>query len=231
MQDKYAGDIGDFGKFALLRTLAPDLRLGVCWYRVADETTGNDGRHRAYLDRQERFRALDEVVFEALKPLARHTTRRSIRILEQLGLLPGAVFHGVAVPRQSTSRETWFEAMRQTVRKCDLVFLDPDNGIAKSRSTHKSVSCAEISTLLGDSRTLLVYHHQTSMKGGAAVEARVLMRTLLSCGARRVQAIRLRPYSSRFYLLVNGSDVLHMRLETFAGRWGAEVELFKRLRR
>lgn len=32
MHDRYAGDIGDVGKFPLLRGLATGRRLGVCWY-------------------------------------------------------------------------------------------------------------------------------------------------------------------------------------------------------
>jgi hypothetical protein len=33
MQDRYTGDIGDFGKCSLLRNLTrDDLRLGVIWY-------------------------------------------------------------------------------------------------------------------------------------------------------------------------------------------------------
>ena len=35
MQDRYAGDIGDFGKIGLLKTLqAQDLSVGVNWYHV-----------------------------------------------------------------------------------------------------------------------------------------------------------------------------------------------------
>ena len=35
MQDRYAGDIGDFGKFGLLRALSSaGLSIGVNWYRT-----------------------------------------------------------------------------------------------------------------------------------------------------------------------------------------------------
>src|ERR1035441_1110889 len=57
MQDRYAGDVGDFGKLGLLRHLCgrasphthPTLAPGVIWYRVADETHNGDGRHISYL--------------------------------------------------------------------------------------------------------------------------------------------------------------------------------------
>ena len=38
MQDRYVGDIGDFGKYGLLRALCGrDLYLGVVWYLIPDE--------------------------------------------------------------------------------------------------------------------------------------------------------------------------------------------------
>lgn len=54
MQDKYTGDVGDFGKFGLLRVLcgqndASTLSLGVVWYLAAIESPNNDGKHIKYL--------------------------------------------------------------------------------------------------------------------------------------------------------------------------------------
>jgi hypothetical protein len=53
MQDRYAGDLGEFLKFGLLRWLAPPdsprPRLGVIWYRTADEGHNADGKHVACL--------------------------------------------------------------------------------------------------------------------------------------------------------------------------------------
>jgi hypothetical protein len=53
MQDRYASDLGDLLKFGLLRWLAPPgsswPRLGVIWYRTADEAPNADGKHIAYL--------------------------------------------------------------------------------------------------------------------------------------------------------------------------------------
>ena len=65
LQNRNAGDIGDFGKYGLLRSLArgTELSLGVCWYLHPDEDQRNDGGHTQYLqqtrDNRIRFRALD----------------------------------------------------------------------------------------------------------------------------------------------------------------------------
>ncbi len=49
MQDRYAGDIGDFEKFGLLRHLVKVTRwsLGIVWYKIPCETHNNDGHNRA----------------------------------------------------------------------------------------------------------------------------------------------------------------------------------------
>jgi hypothetical protein len=57
MQDRYTGDIGDFGKYGLLRELSlpsdavkgQTLRVGVVWMLVPAETGTGDGKFTAYL--------------------------------------------------------------------------------------------------------------------------------------------------------------------------------------
>ena len=50
MQNRYAGDVGDFGKLGMLRALAQsDLKVGVNWYLVPDENHNDDGKHIGYL--------------------------------------------------------------------------------------------------------------------------------------------------------------------------------------
>lgn len=51
MQNRYTGDIGDFGKLGLLRVLQESgLTIGVNWYLVPDENHNSDGRHVQYLE-------------------------------------------------------------------------------------------------------------------------------------------------------------------------------------
>lgn len=50
MQDRYTGDIGDYGKLGLLRSLAAaGLHVGVNWYRTPDEDHNEDGKFTQYL--------------------------------------------------------------------------------------------------------------------------------------------------------------------------------------
>ncbi|MBN4059268.1 hypothetical protein JYT22_01290, partial [Endomicrobium sp. AH-315-J14] len=231
MQDRYAGDVGDFGKLALLRQLArTGVRIGVCWYLTSGEGEANDdGKHTKYVDHPERFRHLDVPLFEELRcflnRIQQGTARRSVADLEGLGMLPRAtLFHGEHVPVDQASRPTWADEMVHAVSGCGLVFLDPDNGLGTSKLSHKSVTVEEIALLLG--RPILLYHHQTRMKGGAPAEFKALRSRLLTAGCRRVDAIRLRPYSSRFYLLLDGTPALVEGLRCFSHRWGSEQEFF-----
>lgn len=45
---------------------------------------------------------------------------------------------------------------------------------------------------------------------------------------RALEAVRLRPYSSRFYLLADGDEGLSRSLRAFAKRWGDDAEHFAR---
>ena len=51
---------------------------------------------------------------------------------------------------------------------------------------------------------------------------------LSDAGASSVEAVRLRPYSSRFYLLVDAEITLSQSLRAFCARWGDEAEHFPR---
>ena len=87
MQDRYAGDVGDFIKLGLLRALSPDRRLGVAWYRYPDESHNDDGRHTGYLARTQECASLDQELFAHLRDVV--LGERSIASL--LPTLPGAV--------------------------------------------------------------------------------------------------------------------------------------------
>jgi hypothetical protein len=227
MQDRYAGDVGDFGKFAILRALAGGRRLGVCWYRCSGAGEHNhDGKHVDYLARPERYRHLDPTAFDAMARVVR--SERSLRALERCDLVPGATYHGDEVPRRRDERRAWFARLCRAVDHCDLVFTDADNGLEWSTLGPKCVARDEVRALRRRGRALLLYHHQTRRAGGAPAEIERFAAWLFDIGARSVEAVRLRPYSSRFYLLVDGDRALSRSLRAFGARWGEHAEHFAR---
>jgi hypothetical protein len=111
MQDRYAGDLGDFLKLGLLRWLvapsfeAPPLRLGVVWYLAPDESHNADGKHVAYLDPQSsaglKLRPLDADLYDRLAAMVAGGVR-SVAQLEAFGVLPaGSRTFGFLERRQS----------------------------------------------------------------------------------------------------------------------------------
>ena len=91
MQDRYTGDIGDFGKLGLLRQLASTgLSIGINWYRTPDETHNSDGLHIGYLQK-EQFRACDPDLWSALGRIV-SSGKREITALEQCAILDAAYF-------------------------------------------------------------------------------------------------------------------------------------------
>jgi hypothetical protein len=112
----------------------------------------------------------------------------------------------------------------------DLVFLDPDNGLEGERLTPKSTALAELAALRRPNRALLLYHHQTRLPGGAGAEFAQISRRLGEVGFTSTQAVRLRPYSSRFYFLLDADSIIRERMAHFAETWGGEVEFFRPMR-
>lgn len=57
MQDRYAGDIGDYVKLAMLRSLSAGKRLGILWWLYPDESHNQDGKHVSYLTEPGKWRS------------------------------------------------------------------------------------------------------------------------------------------------------------------------------
>lgn len=178
MQDRYVGDVGDFAKYALLRSIggrSPSaLKLAVIWYLYPNEAHNLDGRHVAYLA-SETYRALDPELHAALNCLV-HDAKRQVAEVRKAAVLPsGTIFfeepmvQELGLRRRGRQREAlraeWFLRAQAAVIGADIVFLDPDNGIeARSVSKRdfkagKYVFWDEITSLWTQGHSLLIYHH------------------------------------------------------------------------
>jgi hypothetical protein len=81
MQNRYVGDIGDYLKLSILRTLSPGYRLGVAWWLFPDEAHNGDGRHVGYLNRPDQWRHFDPKLFDALRRVV-SSGQRNVRALQ-----------------------------------------------------------------------------------------------------------------------------------------------------
>lgn len=178
MQNRYVADIGDYLKLAILRALALGRGLGVVSWIFPDERHNADGGHREYLERQNEWKHFDPDLFEALLEIEKEK-KRDVRALEKAALLPNAVLTSDPVPCEvrpfslrPAERSKWLAGIKKKLKDCNLVFLDPDNGIGPEglkltrRRAGKSVTIKEIKALQESNRAMVVYHHQTRFQGG-----------------------------------------------------------------
>jgi hypothetical protein len=168
------------------------------------------------LNNPDGYRHLDKDVFDSLVQIVRSGCR-SLTALEKSGLLPGAVFHHHEVPTRS-ARLAWIDGMTSTVRECDLVFADPDNGIEGKRLIKKQIAISEIRALRGVKRILVLYHHQR--RRPAHEEADLLTQAVIQAGWSPVELVRFRLFSSRFYVIAGHDSAVSERLAEFVNKWG-----------
>jgi hypothetical protein len=158
MKDNYLLDVGDYVKFALLRSLmgagadsgAPlSRRLGVLWFRTDHLEANNDGMKLSHLS-SPGYEALDPALLDAMRAMKAQIDAgepRRLELLQGAPILPGAVHcfeplpprvrGGVPRHRQASRRREerplWFARSQALVANCDIVFADPDNGLMPAR--------------------------------------------------------------------------------------------------
>lgn len=238
MQDCYVGDIGDFGKYGLLRALSKSRQLGIAWYLYPNEKNTGDGRHVKYLEQPQKWRCLDPQLFDGLNRLVREN-RRCVAAVQADCLLPGATFADTllhfdiasgAWPKRRTWRAEWFDVTCARLSPCDIVFADPDNGLCLdsrySSSTQKDQKRLPLDEALrlSNGRPTVIYHHNSRFPGGHRQEIQCWMERLPSCS----HAFYWRATSPRTFFVINSDPTTIERLSVFAVKWQRAGELIER---
>jgi hypothetical protein len=177
MKDQYAGDVNDFGKYALLRALAASHggSLNVCWMLTAPDGR-RDGGRVAYLRAPDAFRDFDPLLFDRLATLVDGGTR-SVAAVQQAHILPRARFHPPMLTDALAARNDYFEGFWSTLAPEELVFFDPDNGLEVAsvpkgrRRSAKYLYWDELERSLGGGRSVCVYQHFPRVSRGPYVAA------------------------------------------------------------
>jgi hypothetical protein len=229
VQDRYAGDIGDYVKLGLLRAISVNRKLGVAWYRTPDESDNNDGNHTTYLDQPEKYSAVDQELFYHLKNVVRD--ERSIKSL--LPALGQAVSFDEALDLASIPsrqrrdwRAEWFKRATQALSaqalsECDIVFADPDNGIVDNSDTRKGtknfgkqIPLSEVKAM-ANGRCAVIYHHNTRRAGGHDLEVDHWLSEIEMPSI----AVRATAFSPRTFFVINPDLETAQRIAEFCEKW------------
>ncbi|MYB41179.1 MAG: hypothetical protein F4X76_03105 [Chloroflexi bacterium] len=210
MQDRYAGDIGDFAKYGLLRALCgDDLRLGVLWYLVPDEPSDGNGGVTGYLDSVEAgLRECDPDLFDELRGLV--ATERSVAEVQRRRILPERTsFFEHEAPAGLRERRRWVQDGVRAVADADLVFADPDNSLRDpsartGRTEHKKHAYYdEIQPCWRRGQSLMIYQHTARL---GTFEEQIASRVRDLCthfdGAPGLMILRWRRVVSRAFLII-----------------------------
>ncbi len=180
MQNRYSGDIGDYSKFVLLRKLFPssDYKIGLVWYLYPDESHNDDGRHVGYVHKGEYIECDPELIIGLSNVIS---GERSIRELEGANLLPKETvyfsdpldFH-ILFPLQTKEQKNlrhelrikWLDSAYKTVGSCDVVMLDPDNGLEikscpkiNQSKSGKFAYYQDVQQFFSLGNVCVIYHH------------------------------------------------------------------------
>lgn len=239
MQDRYAGDLGDFSKFAIVNVLLQELpgKVGVIWYRFPNETHNNDGRHTKYVT-DSRWKDCSPELVSKLREVV-DSNLRTISALEHAHCLPESTrYFGEAIHsdgNRSWSRRDWFRRAMIAVEECQIVVADPDNGIAgihhapESSKGGKHITFEEIHALAQSHPCVILYHH-FDRSASHVIQAKRLIENLQTIApGSKVAAIRYRRVSPRAYFIVYAPtlEVQFRRaiLKLTTGDWAFHFEL------
>lgn len=252
MQDCYTGDIGDFGKYGLLRWLCgmfddgDPLSLGVLWYHFE---CCDGGDSIGYLDGPEPpLRRCCPDLFDRLREIVQ-CDRRSIAEIEASGALPcGTVFFSdkmifASLPADEAlqARLAWSERGAYTVRDADLVFADPNNGLetpSMNRTRRRSSRHAyydEFNSCWSRGQSLVLYQHSARGWHGKKatfdqqIEKRMAELHSRLEGPPLVMTLR---FGARAYFVVaqiKHATILDLRIRKFVGQdspWRKHFEIY-----
>jgi len=230
MKNQYTADIGDFGKYLLLNYLCytddamenTDYTLGVNWY-LTEDANNNDGKHIDYLlndksNLRSCLHPFSEHVYDKMKKIV--NTERKVSRVEVMNVLPSnTIFYSPL--RNVKNREEWVKESIEALHGCDLVFLDPDNGIVNSKKNNMgSVHVQELAKYYNElEANLVIYFHHLRFAGDVMKNVTDIIVPILKelDPDIRFRILVYRKQSTRMYIVINKLlDInLYLKLDCF----------------
>lgn len=142
MKNQYFGDVGDYGKYSLLRFLSDNgIKLAINWYLTEDDGS-NDGKHTSYLQKNP-MRKYDRELFDLLSEMI-VKGQRDVLLFEMQNFIKNTVYYHELLDIKDVSRdenrrlrEEWHRNALSACEGAELVYLDPDNGACEEEPKNK----------------------------------------------------------------------------------------------
>ena len=214
MKNQYVGDIGDYGKYGLLRFLASyGIKIGVNWF-LTENDGSTDGKFTTYL-KNPADRVYDPELFDALQNIADHPDK-TIKMIEQAGIIPGAEFYGELLKGSSLeadarewNRRLWFNNSTLMLGNAELIFADPDNGIsyrksARTKDSEKFILPEDVAEYYNSGRNVVYYCHKGRRKQEAWEQAKAEIRNHIRDA--QILAVTFHRGTQRSYIFVLHPD-------------------------
>lgn len=242
MRHNYVGDDWDYNKYGLLRALAKDdLKLGIIWYLYTDPCKPGDGNSRKYLD-PKRMQP-DADLHSSLSGIIANPNR-TVGDIAKAGILPkSTAFYeeslsfltlsksqNNSLQQRKEYRQKWFDAALNATADCDIVFIDPDNGLqVKSVSPYrdygaKYATYEEVKALWDKGKSVIIYQHRARQT--LAIQTEACKSQLLDHLGKADLRVLASP-SQIFLILIQPRHlaVVGARIDEFNRQWQPLVSL------
>jgi len=136
MKNRFYGDVNDYIKYGILDILADHYNsLGINWY-LTDDQHGkqSDGNKTEYFDKEDKWKSFNTQIFSRLKERVKKQ-QRSITYCGQDNIIDFKFEFCEQLPDNADPndyealRNEWHTRAKEHLKKCDLVFFDPDMGV------------------------------------------------------------------------------------------------------
>ena len=246
--------MGDFAKYGLMRSFnSAGFRTALAWYLFPDEGHNSDGKHIAYLGRDE-FRRCDPDLHDQMKSMV-DNDNRNISSVEQSKILGAdTLFHSdpldfsdlpnlqskAGEQLRKERRQQWLSDCETETKGAKVVFFDPDNGIEGSKPRPlaskgpKFLYWSDLESFINRKQSLVIYNHAS--RNGTVydqITSRLSeIKNHVPYGSNAF-AMLWRRFSVRYFFVIPTNEMKSHVLSTcdkmVAGPWG-QKKFFERVR-
>ncbi|CAN5283700.1 hypothetical protein BH10PAT1_BH10PAT1_3630 [soil metagenome] len=232
MKHQYFGDISDYKKYSILRSISNNgqLKTMVCWMLTANDER-NDGNVNKYLNKPEEWRSFEPDIFDFLHEAVLVRKTKDLNLVEQKGIILKTNYFWEILTDNLYGRQKYFANLHEASKDCDVVFLDPDNGIATEsikkgrKNSSKYVFWDEVKNFWKEGFSLLVYQHFPRVNRMQYIN-KIYKQTQVNLGKCEVYAIKTN-FMVYFLIVQKQHKFYFVNLKKdIEARWKDEIEIF-----